>query len=148
MTNHDILLVEDDLDCVLLTRRALRKCGIADDLAVVHDGVGALDYLFATGAYGERDRREMPRLVLLDLDLPKLDGFEVLRRLRADEQTKLLPVVVLTSSREESDLLRAHSLGANSYIRKSVDSTEFNEAIRLLGRYWLQLNLPAPRKGS
>jgi two-component system response regulator len=148
MTCHDILLVEDNIDSVYLTRRALRKCDIADDLEVVHDGVEALDYLFATGAYMGRDRREMPRLVLLDLDLPKLDGFEVLRRLRADERTKLLSVVVLTSSKEESDLLRAHSLGANSYIRKPDDFTEFNEAIRLLGRYWLHFNQPAPQKGS
>jgi CheY-like chemotaxis protein len=144
MDNRDILLVEDSADSVLLAQRALRKCNIPNRLVVVGDGVAALDYLFGTGPHEDRDSADLPALVLLDLDLPKLDGLEVLRRLRADARTRLLPVIVLTSSREEVDLLRAHSLGANSYIRKPVDFAEFNEAIRLVGEYWLGLNIPAP----
>jgi CheY-like chemotaxis protein len=144
MDDRDILLVEDSMDSVLLTKRALRKSNIANQLVVVGDGVAALDYLFGTGPYRGRNPSDLPSFVLLDLDLPKLDGLEVLRRLRADDRTRLLPIIVLTSSREEIDLLRAHSLGANSYIRKPVDFAEFNDAMRLVGEYWLGLNIPAP----
>jgi two-component system, response regulator len=112
------------------------------------DGVEALDYLFATVAYADRDAREQPKIVLLDLKLPKLDGLEVLRRLRADERTQLLQVVILTSSKEEQDLIQGYRLGANSYIRKPVDFLQFSEAIRQLGLYWLVLNEAAPRIGS
>ena len=144
MASTPILLVEDNPDDEALTLRALKKNHIANHIVVAHDGVEALDYLFATGAYVGRDPAERPALVLLDLKLPKIDGLEVLKRLRADPRTSLLPVVVLTSSREDQDLVRSYSLGANSYVRKPVDFNQFVEAVRQLGMYWLMLNEGPP----
>ena len=133
-----ILLVEDDPDDETLTLRALGS--IKNDIVVVRDGVEALDYLFGTGPYAGRDTRVTPRLVLLDLKLPKVDGLEVLRRLRADPRTMLVPVVVLTSSDRQKDVVESYQLGANSYVRKPVDFAEFSEAVRQLGLYWLLIN--------
>jgi CheY-like chemotaxis protein len=141
-----ILLVEDNPDDVDLTLRALKKGNIVNDVVVARDGVEALDYLFGTGAHVGRDLSIMPTVVLLDLKLPKIDGLEVLRRLRADERTKLLPVVILTSSNEEQDLIDGYKLGANSYIRKPVDFVQFTEAVHQLGLYWLLLNEPPPER--
>jgi two-component system, response regulator len=140
LTPKIILLVEDNADDELLTLRACRQNNIANEVVVARDGVEALDYLFATGAHAGRDMSIMPALILLDLKLPKVDGLEVLRRLRADDRTRLLPVVILTSSREEQDLIRSYSLGANSYICKPVDFTQFATAVQQLGLYWLVLN--------
>jgi CheY-like chemotaxis protein len=142
---HTILLVEDNLDDVELTRRAFVRSNIANQLVVVHDGEEALDYLYARGRHQDRDAIALPRAVLLDLNLPKISGLEVLRQIRAVEATRHLPVVVLTTSREESDIVRSYDLGANSYIRKPVDFVQFAEAIRQLGLYWLALNEPPPR---
>ncbi len=142
-----ILLVEDNPDDEALTMRALRRHNIANPVVVAHDGVEALDYLFGTGAHTGRDVTQLPQVMLLDLKLPKLDGLEVLRRVRADDRTHRLPVVILTSSREESDVMRGYDLGANSYVRKPVDFTEFLEAVRQLGLYWLILNEGPPRPG-
>lgn len=139
-----ILLVEDNPRDEELTLRALRKSNIANPVVVAHDGVEALDYLFARGAYTDRPSDALPQVILLDLKLPKIDGLEVLRALRMDERTKLLPVVVLTSSVQEQDLVTSYSLGANSYVRKPVDFVQFNEAVRQLGLYWLLLNQNAP----
>ena len=139
-----ILLVEDNDDDVELTLRALRRNRVANSVDVVRDGAEALEYLFGTGAYAGRDVRDAPDLVLLDLKLPKVDGLEVLERLRADPRTRRLPVVILTSSNEESDLARSYDLGANSYIRKPVDFTQFVEAVNQLGLYWLVLNEAPP----
>ena len=135
-----ILLVEDNADDEVLTRRALKKNNIGNELVVARDGAEALDYLFGTGEYGGRDLSVMPQVILLDLKLPKVDGLEVLRRLRADERTKLLPVVILTSSKEQQDLVNGYGYGANSYIRKPVDFAQFLESVRQLGLYWLVLN--------
>lgn len=135
-----ILLVEDNPDDVALTLRALKKNNIKNAVVVAKDGVEALDYLFGTGAYEGRDLRNKPQLILLDLKLPKVDGLEVLQRLRTDPLTRLLPVVVLTSSKEQRDLIESYSLGANSYIRKPVDFDQFIEAVRQLGLYWMVLN--------
>ncbi|MEO8608404.1 MAG: response regulator [Chloroflexota bacterium] len=135
-----ILLVEDNPDDEALTIRAFKKNYIGNEIIVVHDGVEALDFLFGTGGYAERDSNLMPQLVLLDLKLPRIDGLEVLRRLRSDERTRLLPVVILTSSKEEQDLINGYSLSANSYVRKPVDFVQFSEAVRQLGLYWLVLN--------
>ena len=146
MFDKTILLVEDNPDDEKLTLRALTKNNLTK-VVVARDGVEALDYLFATGVYAGRDVGAVPTVVLLDLKLPKLDGLGVLRRLRADERTKRLPVVVLTSSKEEQDLMSSYNLGANSYIRKPVDFTQFIEAVRQLGVYWLELNEPAPLSG-
>ena len=140
MPNNVILLVEDNPDDEALTLRALQKNNIRNDVVVAHDGVEALDYLFGTGSHAGRDVHLVPQVVLLDLKLPKMDGLEVLRRLRADERTKLLPVVILTSSNEEQDRLKGYDLGANSYVRKPVDFNQFIEAVRQLGLYWLILN--------
>lgn len=143
MKNKIILLVEDNPDDELLTLRAFRQANILNDVTVVRDGAEALEYLFGTGAYAGRDTSAMPQVILLDLRLPRIDGLEVLRRLRADERTRFLPVVILTSSDEESDIVESYSLGANSYIRKPVDFRQFGEAVRQLGLYWLVLNQPA-----
>jgi two-component system response regulator len=139
-----ILLVEDNDDDVELTLRALRRNRVANRVDVVRDGAEALDYLFATGSHVGRDVRDAPSLVLLDLKLPKVGGLEVLERLRADPRTHRLPVVILTSSNVESDLARSYDLGANSYIRKPVDFTQFMEAVNQLGLYWLVLNETPP----
>ncbi len=139
-----ILLVEDNLSDEKLTLLAFKNCGVANEVAVVRDGAAALDYLFAEGAYQDRAGSPPPTIVLLDLKLPKVDGLEVLRRVRAAERTKLLPVIILTASREEEDVLRGFSLGANTYVRKPVEFTEFIQAARTLGLFWLLLNEPAP----
>ena len=146
MDKKIILLVEDNPDDEALTLRALKKNNILNEVVVAHDGVEALNYLFGSGMYTGRDISVMPQFILLDLKLPKVDGLEVLRRLRADNRTKLLPVVILTSSNEEQDLINGYDLGANSYIRKPVDFTQFMEAVRQLGLYWLVLNESLPRR--
>lgn len=142
--NKIILLAEDNPDDELLIKRALEKRNILNQIVVAHDGVEALDYLFGTGLYEGRDVSAMPQIILLDLKLPQLDGLEVLRRLRADEQCKLLPVVILTSSDEEKDIVESYRLGANSYIRKPVDFAQFSDAVQQLGLYWLVLNQLPP----
>lgn len=148
MDNILILLVEDNPDDEALTLRALKKNNIMNEVVVARDGEQALAYLFRTGAYAGRDNGVMPQVVLLDLNLPKIDGLEVLRRIRADERTRLLPVVILTSSKEEQDLINGYRLGANSYIQKPVDFNQFTEAVRQLGLYWLVINEPPPvRRG-
>ncbi len=144
MNDRIILLVEDNPDDVELTLRSLATHNITNEVVLAPDGAEALEYLFATGIHAGRDSRIMPAVILLDLKLPKVDGLEVLRRLRADERTKLLPVVILTSSNEEKDMVNGYNLGANSYVRKPVEFTQFSEAIRQLGLYWLLLNEPPP----
>ena len=144
MSTKVILLVEDNPDDELLTLRALKKSGVRHEVVVAHDGVEALDYLFARGPYSARDPAVMPQLILLDLKLPRVDGLEVLRRLRSEERTRLLPVVILTSSREQRDMLDGYGLGANSYVRKPVDFEQFVSAVELLRRYWLVLNEDPP----
>jgi two-component system response regulator len=141
-----ILLVEDNPDDEALALRALKKNNIGNRVVVVHDGAEALDFLFCTNAYADRDPHDLPQLILLDLKLPKVEGLEVLRRIRRDERTHLLPVVILTSSREEQDLVEGYKSGANSYVRKPIDFTEFVEAVRQLGLYWLVLNEGPPDK--
>jgi len=140
MQKRMLLLVEDNPDDEALTLRALKQNKISNEVVVARDGAEALDFLFCAGAYVNRDQHVLPEVVLLDLKLPKIDGLEVLRRLRADERTRLLPVVILTSSGEEQDLVTGYRLGANSYIRKPVDFDQFVEAVRNLGLYWLVLN--------
>jgi len=144
MKDKTILLVEDNPNDELLTLRALKKSKVANGVVVAHDGAEALDYLFGAGEYAERDISILPTVVLLDLKLPKIDGLEVLERIRADERTQLLPVVILTSSDEEQDIVESYKLGANSYIRKPVDFDQFAEAIQQLGLYWLVLNSCLP----
>ncbi|MFZ1979364.1 MAG: response regulator [Bacteroidota bacterium] len=148
MKNKTILLVEDNPDDVALTLRAFKKNNIANEIIVAGDGPEALDYLFGTGKYIKRDMNSMPAVVLLDLKLPKLDGLEVLERIRADDRTKFLPVVILTSSKEEQDILGSYSLGANSYIRKPVDFNKFVDAVRQLELYWMVLNEQPPFKSG
>jgi two-component system, response regulator len=147
MTNSNkiIFLVEDNPDDEALTLRALRKNNILNEVVVARDGIEALDYLFATGAHAGRDVNDHPQVILLDLKLPKVDGLEVLRRLRADERTRLFPVVILTTSNEDRDILSSYEFGANSYIRKPVDFEQFMEAVRQLGLYWLVLNMTPSR---
>ena len=140
MKNKIILLVEDNPDDVKLTLRALKKSNILNEVVVAQDGVEALDYLFGTGKFEGRDTRIMPQMILLDLKMPRMDGLEVLQRIREDERTKVFPVVILTTSSEDKDRVESYKLGANSYIRKPVDFNQFVEAVRQLGLYWLVLN--------
>ena len=148
MENKAILLVEDNPDDEALTLRALKKNNIMNEVIVAHDGAEALEYLFGTGKFTGRNTDFIPQVVLLDLKLPKVDGLEVLRRLRADQRTKLLPVVILTSSTEEQDRIKGYDLGANSYVRKPVDFSQFIDAVRQLGLYWLILNEAPPVRRS
>lgn len=147
MNKRPIMLVEDNPDDEVLTLMALRDNNICNPIVVARDGQEALDYLFCTGPFYDRDPRAIPAIVLLDLKLPKIDGLEVLRRVRSYEATRLIPVVVLTSSKEEKDLISSYELGANSYIRKPIDFPQFTAAIRQLGLYWLVLNQPPPVTG-
>ncbi len=140
MKTKNILLVEDNPDDVQLTLRALKKSKIMNEVIVAQDGIEALDYLFGTGKHAGRDAKALPQVVLLDLKMPKMDGLEVLQRIRGDERTKLLPVVVLTTSSEDRDRIESYKLGANSYVRKPVDFNQFAEAVNQLGLYWLVLN--------
>jgi len=144
--NRTILLVEDDPDDLELTLRAFAKSGIANPVVVARDGVEALDYLFGRGAYAGRDVGDMPAVMLLDLKLPKVDGLEVLRAVRADARVRLLPVVILTSSSQERDIVDSYQLGANSYVRKPVVFGELADAVRQLGLYWLLINEPPPAR--
>jgi two-component system response regulator len=144
MEDKLILLVEDNPDDQALTLRALKKNNIKNRVVIRQDGPEALDFLLCQGADAGRDPRDMPQVILLDLKLPKIDGLEVLRRIRSDERTRLLPVVILTSSKEEQDMIRGYGYGANSYIRKPVDFNQFLEAVNQLGLYWLVLNEPPP----
>jgi two-component system, response regulator len=148
--NRVILLIEDNPSDEKLTLLAFKKSGVSNEIVVARDGAEALDYFFGTGAYVGRDVSVLPTVVLLDLKLPKIDGLEVLRRLRADDRTKLVPVVVLTASREQEDVLSSYALGANAYVRKPVAFGEFADAARTLGLFWLLMNEapPAPRGGS
>lgn len=139
-----ILLVEDNASDEKLTLLAFKKCGVANEVVVVRDGAAALEFLFGTGAHAGRDVSVLPSLVLLDLKLPKLDGLDVLRAIRADARTKLLPVVILTASAEDEDLVKGYSLGANAYVRKPVGFAEFAEAAKTVGLFWLLLNEPPP----
>jgi len=143
-SSKDILLVEDNADDVTLTLRAFKRSHVMNTITVARDGIEALDYLFARGAYENRAGAPLPTLIILDLKLPKLDGLGVLKALRADKRTRLLPVVILTSSKEEQDLISGYSLGANSYVRKPVDFAEFVEAVKVLGIYWLMMNQSPP----
>jgi two-component system response regulator len=145
MQDKVILLVEDNPDDESLTLRAFKKNNIKNGVVVARDGAEALDYLFGTGRHAGRDITDLPQVMLLDLKLPKVDGLEVLRRVRADERTRLLPVVILTSSKEEQDLMTGYRLGCNSYVRKPVNFDEFVEAARQLGLYWLVLNETPPK---
>jgi two-component system, response regulator len=144
MKDKVILLVEDNPDDELLTLRALKKSGVQNEVVVAHDGIEALDYLFSSGPHAGRDPAVMPQLILLDLKLPRVNGLEVLKRLRSDERTRLLPVVILSSSRERRDMLDTYGLGANSYVRKPVNFEQFVRAIELLRSYWLVLNEDPP----
>ena len=145
-SNKAILLVEDNPDDQVLLKRAMKKNHLANEIVVANDGVEALDYLFGTGAFDGRDTSLQPELVLLDLKLPKMDGHDVLRAMRADPRTKYIPVVVLTSSVEEADMIRSYDLGANSFVQKPIDFEEFVEAAAKLGLYWLVLNKPVNGK--
>jgi len=144
MNNKTILLVEDNPSDIELTKRAFEKAHITNNLVIVEDGHEALDYILGNGKYVNRDISQIPTVILLDLKLPKIDGLEVLRRIRATEKIKTLPVVILTSSKEEQDVAASYDLGVNSYIRKPVDFNQFAEAIKHLGLYWLVINEPPP----
>jgi two-component system response regulator len=144
MSEKVIFLVEDNANDEALTLRALKKSKIANEVVVARDGAEALDYLFARGIYASRDAMDLPEIVLLDLNLPKVGGLDVLRSIRADERTKLLPVIMLTSSTEDNDLISGYRNGANSYVVKPVDFTQFSEAVRQLGMYWLVINKRPP----
>jgi two-component system, response regulator len=147
MQNHGVLLlVEDNEDDEVLTLRALKKHHIANDIVVARDGVEALDYLFGSGAHDGRDTKIQPQLMLLDLNLPRISGLEVLKRVRADERTRMLPIVVLTSSKEDEDVIQSYTLGANAYVRKPVEFAQFSEAVKTLGMFWLLLNQPVPHR--
>jgi two-component system, response regulator len=148
MVEHVILLVEDNSIDEELTLRALRKSKLNNRVVIARDGAEALDYLFFRGAHADRDPLEVPQVVLLDLNLPKIGGQEVLQRMRADERTRLLPVVILTSSKEEKDLRGGYASGANGYVVKPVDFTQFAEAVLQLGVYWLHVNEPPPGLGN
>ena len=141
-----ILLVEDNPDDEKLMLRAFKRSNMANPIVVARDGVAALDFLFARGTHAEGAGKPLPTLIVLDLKLPKLDGLGVLEAIRGNERTRLIPVVILTSSKEEQDLIRGYALGANSYVRKPVDFAEFVEAVRVLGIYWLMLNQPLPEQ--
>jgi two-component system, response regulator len=145
MKSKIILLIEDNPDDEALMLRALKKNNIANEIVVAHDGIEALDYLFAQGEYAGRDLRQMPELVLLDLKLPKLDGLEVLKRMRADDRTRFVPVVVLTTSTEQRDIVSSYEFGANSFVQKPIDFVEFIDATRQLGTYWLLVNKTVPK---
>lgn len=144
MRNRVILLVEDNPNDVELTLRAFEKSNISTEIVVARDGEQAIQYLFSTGPHADRNPKDMPEVVLLDMKLPKIDGLGVLRRMRADERTRRLPVVILTSSKEEKDVMSSYDLGANSFVRKPVDFGEFVDAAKHLGIYWLIMNEPAP----
>ncbi len=146
METKKILLVEDNPDDIELMLMALKTKKIVNEIDVVTDGEEALDYLFCSGKYANRDIKDIPALVLLDLQLPKIGGLEVLKRLRADERTQLIPITIFTSSKEEQDVINSYKLGANSYIRKPVDADQFEKAIEELGLYWLLLNEPPPKR--
>ena len=146
--NKVILLVEDNPDDVELTLRAFKRSHLMNPIVVARDGIEALDFLFARGPHAERANAPLPTLAILDLKLPKLDGLGVLKAIRADQRTALLPVVILTSSKEEQDMISGYSLGANSYVRKPVDFSEFLEAVKVLGIYWLMLNEAPPQRTS
>jgi two-component system response regulator len=148
MNEAVILLVEDNADDRDLTLRALEKNNIANKVVIAPDGQQALDYMYCEGAHAGRDPRAVPSVILLDLNLPKIDGLEVLRRLRAKDRTKLVPVVILTTSDEQKDIIQGYKLGCNSYVRKPIDFGQFREAVRQLGLYWLSLNVPAPARAS
>jgi len=143
-----ILLVEDNPDDVKLTLRAFKRNNMLNPIVVAEDGVEAVDFLFSRGAHADRAGKPLPALIVLDLKLPKLDGLGVLKAVRGDDRTKHIPVVILTSSKEEQDLIHSYALGANSYVRKPVDFTEFMEAARVLGIFWLMLNEPPPERKS
>ncbi len=147
MGDKVILLVEDNDDDVQLTLRAMKQHNITNEVVVARDGAEALEWLFGTGAHEGRDLSELPTVILLDLKLPKVDGFEVLARIRADKRTRLLPVVILTSSREEKDRLGGYERGANSYVQKPVDFNQFSDAVKEFGLYWLLLNESPPERG-
>jgi two-component system response regulator len=144
----DILLVEDNPDDVKLTLRGFERNNLLNPIAVVQDGIEALDFLFARGSFSDRAGKPPPTLVILDLKLPRLDGLEVLKAMRAEKRTRLVPVVILTSSKEEQDVIASYSLGANSYVRKPVDFAEFMEAVKVLGIYWLAINQPLPERAT
>ena len=148
MSQRPILLVEDNKDDEYLTLRAFKKNHIMNEVVIARDGAEALEYLFGTGVYEGRDLSIMPQVVLLDLNLPRVSGLDVLRRIRQDERTKFLAVVGLTSSKEEEDVLTSYALGANSYVRKPVDFVEFSDAVKTLGLYWLLLHEPPTRSGG
>ena len=147
-TDNVILLVEDNEDDEVLTLRALKKHHIANEVVVARDGVEALDYLFGTGAHAGRDTTAQPQVVLLDLNLPRISGHDVLKRVRADSRTKHVPVVVLTSSKEDEDVLQSYSAGANAYVRKPVEFGEFTDAVKTLGLFWLVINQKVPARSQ